>query len=109
MHIYLCINYSTFKQHNCPFTFQLRKLNFLDVVDALVAFFVSMAERNTREEGGGQEEQKECWDPVIWFDLFCNCQHDTDIRQFEWWTGTFSNAIQKINNVVIVLMPWDGK
>jgi hypothetical protein len=67
------------------------KFKFLDVVEAITLFFNNRTEEN----------------PVIWFDLFCNYQHDTQSRPFEWWTNTFSNAIAAMKNVVVIMMPWN--
>ncbi|KAJ3200442.1 Kinesin light chain 3 [Entophlyctis luteolus] len=68
------------------------KFVFLDVVSALNDFFA--------KESGDH-------DPVVWFDLFSNSQHGVVDRPFEWWTGTFMNAVENIGNVVMLLMPWD--
>ena len=64
----------------------------MDVVDAVEAFFTS--------EGVPLD------DVVIWFDLFSNSQHDTASKPFEWWTGTFMNAIKTMGNVLMVVTPW---
>ncbi|KAJ3100866.1 Kinesin light chain 3 [Phlyctochytrium bullatum] len=47
-------------------------------------------------------------DPILWFDLFSNSQHDTAVKPFGWWKGTFLNAVGKIGKVVMVMMPWDA-
>ncbi|KAI8616199.1 hypothetical protein BC830DRAFT_1168006 [Chytriomyces sp. MP71] len=71
---------------------------FLDVVESINMFFagLKLAGKMDREE-----------DPIIWFDLFSNSQHDTGERAFEWWTTTFMEAIKKMRNVVMVCLPWD--
>ena len=73
------------------------KYSFLDVCDAARAFFV-------RECGSEEAADK----VVIWFDLFSNSQHDTSAKAFEWWTGTFMNAIQTMGNVLMIMTPWDN-
>ncbi|KAJ3012616.1 UNVERIFIED_CONTAM: Kinesin light chain 3 [Siphonaria sp. JEL0065] len=62
-------------------------------------------------------------DTVVWFDLFCNSQHDTGSKPFSFWETTFMSAVQgnhfpslkvqsdlkyvlEIQNVVIILQPW---
>ena len=69
---------------------------FLDVIDAMMDFFRSRAQ--TEDEAMGV---------VVWFDLFSNSQHKTDERPFEWWQGTFTNAIREMGNVLQVLTPWE--
>ncbi|KAJ1559565.1 Kinesin light chain 3 [Cladochytrium tenue] len=68
--------------------------DFLDVVEAITLF----AEDERRTLGP---------DTVVWFDLFSNSQHGTAERGFVWWTGTFTNAIRTLGNVVMVLSPMD--
>ncbi|KAJ3045207.1 Kinesin light chain 3 [Rhizophlyctis rosea] len=65
--------------------------NFLDTIHAVQHHFMNKSEP----------------DVFIWFDLFSNSQHDTSIRPFEWWSGTFVNAISKIGSVLMVLHPWN--
>ncbi|KAJ3279063.1 Kinesin light chain 3, partial [Rhizoclosmatium sp. JEL0117] len=68
------------------------KYKFLDVVDALTNFVVSNK-----------------LDPeatIIWFDLLSNSQHNTEAKDFTWWTTVFQNAIQKIGSVVLIMQPW---
>ncbi|KAJ3123737.1 hypothetical protein HK098_001669 [Nowakowskiella sp. JEL0407] len=65
---------------------------FLQVVDAIFGFF------DTEFPG---------IDVIIWFDLFSNSQHDTNRKEFTWWTGTFMNAIQSLSNVLMIMVPWD--
>ncbi|KAJ3191079.1 hypothetical protein HK101_008102 [Irineochytrium annulatum] len=69
------------------------KYEFTDVVVALSDFF----------EGLNADPAT----TFIWFDLFCNSQHGTGERPFEWWTTTFWSAITKMQNVVMILQPWD--
>jgi tetratricopeptide (TPR) repeat protein len=63
------------------------KYKFLDVLDAI------------RNHFRGQ-------DPVIWFDLFTNNQHDAPDLDFGWWSTTFQEAIREIGTTVMVLSPW---
>ncbi|OQR92317.1 mbre TPR repeat protein [Achlya hypogyna] len=67
------------------------KYLFLDVVESLTSFFAT-------------KPADEC---VVWFDLFCNSQHDTSVKPFSWWTSIFRSSIGAIQNVVMVLLPWD--
>lgn len=70
---------------------------FLQVIDAIKTFL------------GSQEGQKEeDGDHYLWFDLFSNNQHFYSPLPFEWWQGTFMNAIQNIGRVVMVMDPWDN-
>lgn len=62
---------------------------FLDVIDVLREF---AAKAPTRV--------------VFWFDLFSNNQFDTSARPFEWWCGTFRNAIKDLGHTLLVLTPW---
>lgn len=63
------------------------KYKFLDVLDAV---------RNHYRDQ----------DPVIWFDLFTNNQHDAPDLDFGWWSTTFKEAIRDIGTTVMVLSPW---
>jgi hypothetical protein len=47
---------------------------------------------------------------VIWFDLFSVNEHttSTQVRSFGWWSTTFKTAIKNIENVLVVLFPWDA-
>jgi tetratricopeptide (TPR) repeat protein len=63
------------------------KYKFLDVLDAIRNHF--------RDE-----------DPIIWFDLFTNNQHDAPDLDFGWWSTTFQEAIREIGTTVMVLSPW---
>ncbi|KAJ3101813.1 Kinesin light chain 3 [Phlyctochytrium planicorne] len=71
------------------------KYQFLDVVDSLQYWF-------------DQEGNSDPLNTIIWFDLFTNSQHGTASRPFEWWSGTFLNAVGKIGQVLMVLLPWDN-
>ncbi|KAJ3347145.1 Delta(24)-sterol C-methyltransferase [Entophlyctis luteolus] len=75
------------------------KYMFLDVVDAINQFFATEKLYERMESGE---------DPIIWFDLFTNSQHGTANRPFEWWTTTFTQAVGKMKNVVMVTLPWDN-
>jgi tetratricopeptide (TPR) repeat protein len=72
------------------------KYVFLDVMEAVGIFL--------EKEYGGAENAS---DVVIWFDLFSNSQHHVSERPFEWWQGTFTNAIRTLGNVLMILQPWD--
>ncbi len=63
---------------------------FLDVVDAL--FFHFKNKQNI----------------FIWFDLFSVNQHQTQYRDFQWWTTTFQQSISEIGYTVMVLSPWQN-
>ncbi|KAI9353220.1 hypothetical protein DFJ73DRAFT_828577 [Zopfochytrium polystomum] len=39
--------------------------------------------------------------------MFSNSQHDTSARPFDWWKETFMAAVKSIQNVVMVLLPWN--
>jgi hypothetical protein len=71
---------------------------FLDVMEAVEIFML-------KEYGVGKMVEV-----VIWFDLFSNSQHNTEGRQipFEWLSETFMSAVRKINNVLMILEPWDN-
>lgn len=63
---------------------------FLDVFGALKNYF--------------KNDENVC----IWFDLFSNNQSIAVELAFDWWTGTFQQAIKKIGNTVMVLAPWQN-
>ena len=69
------------------------KYIFLDVVKALKSHFC-------------EEEQSQ--GVFIWFDLFCNNQHNAATLPFAWWTNTFSASIERIGRTVMILSPWDA-
>jgi tetratricopeptide (TPR) repeat protein len=69
---------------------------FMDVIEAISEFMEKEYDAYTRE------------DVVIWFDMFSNSQHSTQNKPFEWWRGTFMNAVRKLGNVLMVLDPWDN-
>jgi tetratricopeptide (TPR) repeat protein len=70
--------------------------NFLHVIEAISCFL--------ENEYGPTKKQ----DVVIWFDMFSNSQHNTSNRNFDWWRGTFTNAVRQLGNVLMVLLPWDN-
>ena len=45
-------------------------------------------------------------DIFIWFDLFSNNQIEAPNLDFDWWSGTFQNAIEDFGHVVMVISPW---
>jgi tetratricopeptide (TPR) repeat protein len=63
---------------------------FMDVVEALEAFFVDKP------------------DTIIWMDLFSTSQHSTFDRPPEWWQQTFCSAIGEMGQMVMVMTPWDN-
>ncbi|KAF0693170.1 Aste57867_15828 [Aphanomyces stellatus] len=68
---------------------------FLDVVDALDAFFA--------DQGVAGD------DIAVWFCMFNNNQHsDDDAHGFHYWAGSFQLALVAIQNVVMVLSPWNN-
>lgn len=67
------------------------KYKFLDVCDTIYSHLQSCSESENA---------------YIWFDLFSNNQHGAAALPFEWWCGTFKNAIAEIGHVVMVLSPW---
>jgi tetratricopeptide (TPR) repeat protein len=73
------------------------KFLFLDVFDSLVTYFCP-------NDG---DDVSSCHE-IVWFDMFSNSQHDTGSKPFEWWTGTFTNAIRDLNNVLMIMIPWDA-
>lgn len=68
------------------------KYNFLQVVEAIVSFL----------------EREERMHEVVWFDVFSNSQHDTGTKPFEWWCGTFMNAVGSMGNVLMIILPWSN-
>ena len=82
------LNHSAYVEKADVFVSHAWKYTFLDVVDILEHHF----------EGNP--------DVVIWFDLFCNNQHQTTELNFDWWAGTFKTAIKDFNHTVMILMPW---
>jgi hypothetical protein len=67
---------------------------FLDVVEAVSVFTEKEYDASRQHEA------------VIWFDMFSNSQHSTQDRPFEWWKGTFMNAVKKLGNMLMILQPW---
>ncbi|KAF0697600.1 Aste57867_11728 [Aphanomyces stellatus] len=70
---------------------------YLDVVDALTAFF------DEQDEVVGD-------DVAVWFCMFNNNQHlvRNQIQPFEFWVDSFQSALKAIKNVVMVLSPWNN-
>jgi hypothetical protein len=60
---------------------------FKDLVEALVTYF-------------GEDE-------YVLLDFVCNNQHKAPDHTFEWWCGTFKNAIVSIGKTVMVFDSWD--
>ena len=46
-------------------------------------------------------------DVIVWFDLFCNNQHQATEFEFDWWATTFKTAIKDFKHTVMILMPWN--
>jgi tetratricopeptide (TPR) repeat protein len=72
------------------FVSHARRSKFLDLVEALEAFFAN--------KGG----------VVIWLDLFSTSQHCTFSKPPEWWQQTFIAAIGQMGQMVMVMTPWDN-
>ena len=83
------LNHSAYAETADVFISHAWKYTFLDVVDILEHHF----------EGNP--------DVVIWFDLFCNNQHQATDLDFNWWATTFKTAIKDFNHTVMILMPWN--
>jgi len=66
------------------------KYTFTDVVNALCNHFESKP------------------DIFIWFDMFSNNQIEAPNLDFDWWSGTFKNAIKDFGYVVMVISPWNN-
>jgi tetratricopeptide (TPR) repeat protein len=73
------------------------KFHFLDVFDSLLSYFCP----NAGDDASSCQE-------IVWFDMFSNSQHDTGSKPFAWWTGTFTNAIRDLQNVLMIMIPWDA-
>jgi hypothetical protein len=43
----------------------------------------------------------------VWLDLVCNNQQKAPNYEFEWWCGTFKNAIASIGKTVMVFDSWN--
>jgi tetratricopeptide (TPR) repeat protein len=94
-------------QHNLPgvsqpivFISHAWKYKFLDVMDAIRNYFLSSS-RTSSDPAADPPG-----DPIIWFDLFTNNQHDAPDLDFTWWSTTFQQAIHDIGTTVMVLSPW---
>ena len=94
------------------------RYKFLDTVDAMrnfarkqsMAITVARGKRR-RERGGalvsGHVSSGGGAAPVFfWFDLFSNSQHDTSVKDFEWWVNTFQRNVARIGHTLLVLR-WD--
>ncbi|KAJ3037480.1 hypothetical protein HDV00_001655 [Rhizophlyctis rosea] len=64
--------------------------NFLEVVDAVTAFFID----------------KGTPDVIVWFDLFSLPQGSREKIKAKWLMQTFTNTVSIIHNVRMVLTPW---
>jgi tetratricopeptide (TPR) repeat protein len=71
----------------CAFISHAWKFKFKDLIAALVSYF-------------GEDE-------YVWLDLVCNNQHKAANYDFEWWSGTFKNAIASIGKTVMVFDEWN--
>ncbi|KAJ3065270.1 Kinesin light chain 3 [Podochytrium sp. JEL0797] len=69
------------------------EFKFLDVVNALSAFFA--------------DKQLNPFATAVWLDVFSVLQHNVQEMQFEWLDTTFMEAIESIGNVMI-LQPWSN-
>ncbi|KAJ3283098.1 Kinesin light chain 3, partial [Blyttiomyces sp. JEL0837] len=67
--------------------------SFMDMIDAIDAYI--------------KESNRLPQDVYLWIDLVSNSQHETFERPFRWWETTFINAIRGVQEVVLVLQPWD--
>ncbi|EQC42281.1 hypothetical protein SDRG_00020 [Saprolegnia diclina VS20] len=45
-------------------------------------------------------------DPVVWFCVFNNNQHEAKDYPFSWWQSTFKDSLAAIGNVVMIMHPW---
>ncbi|OQR98241.1 mbre TPR repeat protein [Thraustotheca clavata] len=64
--------------------------NFLEALDSLESFF----------------NEQFIDDPVVWFCVFNNNQHQAHEYPFEWWQSTFKDSLAAIGNVVMIMHPW---
>ncbi|KAJ3028522.1 Kinesin light chain 3 [Rhizophlyctis rosea] len=69
---------------------------FLDVVDAVQAFFHDQQQSTPTEE-----------EVIVWFDLFSLPQHQRQKIESEWLKTAFTSAISAMGNVLMVLSPWN--
>ncbi|KDO29740.1 hypothetical protein SPRG_19688 [Saprolegnia parasitica CBS 223.65] len=49
---------------------------------------------------------KRIHDPVVWFCVFNNNQHEAKDYPFSWWQSTFKDSLAAIGNVVMIMHPW---
>ncbi|KAJ3040542.1 Kinesin light chain 3 [Rhizophlyctis rosea] len=66
---------------------------FLDVVDTIITFF---------------RVQNLSVDTFVWFDLFSLPQHGRSRIATDWLQTTFTDAISRISNLLMVLTPWNA-
>ena len=73
------------------------KYIFLDLLEAIESI---STKDNANKDGG----------PLyFWVDLFSNNQNiGFEPPPFDWWCGTFMNAIQTMNHVVMIIAPWEN-
>ncbi|KAJ3041418.1 Kinesin light chain 3 [Rhizophlyctis rosea] len=64
---------------------------FLDVLDSIISFFQKHGTSGV----------------VLWFDLFSVPQHGRSQIAVEWLKTTFMDAISSIQNVLMIITPWD--
>ena len=69
------------------------KYEFLDLVDALEAYILSLpAPENV----------------YVWLDVFVVNQHQSAVRPKIWWTETYQRGIGNIGKACLVLSPWNA-
>ena len=52
-----------------------------------------------------RKEVGDSWgDVIVWFDLFCNSQHETQ-KSFDWWANQFASHLGSIGQVLILTCP----
>ncbi|KAJ3028850.1 Kinesin light chain 3 [Rhizophlyctis rosea] len=90
---------------------------FLDVVDAIMSFFETVATPRTLLSKTSEKNKYESTipsvvdlprdDPYVWFDLFSLPQHTRSTIAADWLQTTFMNAIATMGNVLMILTPWN--
>ena len=83
------LNHNAFCEKADVFISHAWKYPFLDVIAILEHHF------------------KDNPDVIVWFDLFCNNQHQATEFEFDWWATTFKTAIKDFKHTVMILMPWN--
>jgi tetratricopeptide (TPR) repeat protein len=78
---------------------------FLAVLDALDAWEGKQSAGELAAAAGGATSRPST---VFWFDIFCNPQHGTAEKPFEWWAGCFRDNIQRIGHTLLVL-DWEDR